>query len=92
MFYVLIYDLTTIFTFLSHKIQHSKTYVDEESELVEGQLLVRREDVVAQLDERMVVAPDDVPYRRPIERLNNRINISCLYLFVLSEKMKICQQ
>jgi hypothetical protein len=59
------------------------THIDEESELVEGQLLVRREDVVAQLDERMVVAPDDVPYRRPIERLN-RINISLCSMFVTS--------
>jgi hypothetical protein len=60
------------------------THVDEESELVEGQLLVRREDVVAQLDERMVVAPDDVPYRRPIERLKNRINISLCSISVTS--------
>jgi hypothetical protein len=60
------------------------THIDEESELVEGQLLVRREDVVAQLDERMVVAPDDVPYRRTIERLNNRINISSCSMLVTS--------
>jgi hypothetical protein len=60
------------------------TYVDKEAELVEGQLLVRREDVVAQLDERMVVAPDDVAYRRPIERLNNRINISLCSISVTS--------
>jgi hypothetical protein len=60
------------------------THVDEESELVEGQLLVRREDVVAQLDERVVVAPDDVPYRRPIERLENRINISLCSISVTS--------
>jgi hypothetical protein len=76
------------------------THIDEEAELVEGQLLVRREDIVAQLDERVVVAPDDVAYRRPIERLNNRINISlfmqhvsnvtCL-VRVLWEKIKILQ-
>jgi hypothetical protein len=68
------------------------TYVDEEAELVEGQLLVRREDVVAQLDERVVVAPDDVPYRRPIERLNNRINISCQFTRSFGETEDFCQQ
>jgi hypothetical protein len=46
------------------------TYVDEEAELVEGKLLVSGEDVVAELDERVVVAPDDVTHCRLVERLH----------------------
>ena len=45
------------------------THPCEDAELVEGELLFGREDVVAEPDERTLVTPDEVLHRDADERL-----------------------
>ena len=47
------------------------TYVDKESKLIEGKLLLRGQDVVTELDEWVVVAPGDVADGRGVEHLDD---------------------
>ena len=48
---------------------HRVVLLSEEPELVTGELFVWREDPVAQLDESVVISPDNVPHRGGVEHV-----------------------